>query len=133
MPPMERMDREWWKGSDISGLFVQVLAERLPPPAIRALENHPVAEMLEEVFEAQTDWSYERKVLRLTEKLRDGIDRGDFGPLVVPNTLGADGLPILTPAGHIANVFRTIYTPEFLDQFDEEGELLPLDPDPEGS
>jgi hypothetical protein len=108
-----------------------IMLDRLPPPAQQAILDHALGEVIVDVLDQQMSWTYERKILRLTEQLKDAIQNGGFGPLTVPNTLDENGLPIQTPAGGIAQAFKDIYTPEFLDLFDEEGNLL-ADPPSEG-
>lgn len=60
----------------------------------------------------------ERKTSRLTEKLKDSIEIGAFGPM-----FEADGTTH-TQAGEIWKAFDAIYSVAFLAQFDEEGQLL---------
>jgi hypothetical protein len=76
----------------------------------------------------------ERKLARLTEKLKDAIEAGKFGPLFVDD----EGNPIpteivndpeapgvnATQAYRIWRAFRNIYSLSVLDQVDEEGELV---------
>lgn len=54
----------------------------------------------------------ERKIARLTEILKDGIETGKFGA-IVPGSQGDD----------ILQAFKDIYTLEILDAVDEEGNL----------
>lgn len=54
----------------------------------------------------------ERKLSRLTEMLKDSIQAGRFGP-IVPGSQADD----------ILQTFKQIYTREFLDTIDEEGNL----------
>jgi hypothetical protein len=105
-------------------MVMAVMLDRLPPPAQQAILDNGLGEVIVDILDQQMSWTYERKVLRLTERLRDMIQRGEFGPLSVPNTLDENGMPIPTPAGGIAMALADIYTPEFLDMFDEEGNLL---------
>lgn len=76
----------------------------------------------------------ERKLARLTEKLKDAIEAEQFGPLFVDddgnpipketvNDLTAPGVNA-TQAYQIWRAFRNIYSLDVLDNVDEEGELL---------
>jgi hypothetical protein len=112
-------------------LGTALLEDERVPQAMKdkALEHKDVT--LDVLADAIEDFglSYEFKILRLMEKLYwDMIRQGQFGPLFVPNTVDVNGQRILTPVGEIKQLMDDIYTPEFLDQFDEEGE--PLDQDP---
>ena len=60
----------------------------------------------------------ERKTSRLTEKLKDSLEIGAFGPV-----FEADGTT-RTKVGEIYEAFDQIYNLAFLAQFDEEGELI---------
>lgn len=55
-----------------------------------------------------TGYTLEFKIARLCEKLRDAIDAGN-----------------ITTFNEVRDSIKEIYTLSFLDQFDEEGELLP--------
>ncbi len=59
----------------------------------------------------------ERKISRLTEKLKDAMELGAFGPL-----FDADGTT-RTPLGEAFFAFKDIYAEAFLAQFNEEGDL----------
>lgn len=76
----------------------------------------------------------ERKLARLTEKLKDAIEAENFGPLFVDdegnpipketvNDLNAPGVNA-TQAYQIWRAFKNIYSLDVLDNVDEEGELL---------
>lgn len=96
--------------------------ERVPQPLKdRMLEHRQVALDVMEDAIMGFGLSYEFRILRLTEQLKDAIKSGAFGPLVVPNTVDQQGQPIFTPVGEIAMLFKDIYSPEFLELFDEEG------------
>jgi hypothetical protein len=101
---------------------------RVPPAAREHMEKIGTIDAMEQAIK-DFGLSYEFKILRLMEKLYwDMIRQGQFGPLYVPNSVDVNGQRILTPVGEIKQLMDDIYTPEFLDQFDEEGE--PLDQDP---
>ena len=61
----------------------------------------------------------ERKISRLTEKLKDAMEAGSFGDLFEP-----DGTT-RTLVGVVFEAFQDVYNTDFLALFDEEGELLP--------
>lgn len=119
--------REWWTARQIAVRLGQALLDddRIPQDMKdKVLANQAVAlDVLEDAFQS-IGYHWEHKVLRLTEKLKDSIDNGAFGPLTVPNSVGTDGQKIRTPVGEIALMFRDIYTREFLELFDEEGNML---------
>lgn len=85
--------------------------------------------------EALENLSLEFKILRLTERLKDKIEAGGFGPLFV-DTEGNDYTGQIrdtndppfgveaTQAYHIWRAFKDIYTLSLLEQFDEEGNLI---------
>jgi hypothetical protein len=92
----------------------------------KALEHKAVT--LDVLADAIEDFglSYEFKILRLIEKLYwNGIRQGVFGPIYIPNSVDAEGKRIPTPVGQIKLLMDDIFDPEFLAQFDEEGEPLP--------
>lgn len=125
----DRIGREWMSSREIARRLGKALLEdeRIPQPVKdRLLEHKDVAlDVMADAVEAS--WlHYEFKILRLTEFVAMAIREGQFGPNVVPNTVDVNGERILTPVGEINELFRDIYDPDFLDQFDEEGN--PIDP-----
>ena len=113
--------RAWLTSRAIADRITDLLRERFG--TIQGLNRGNVQRVVKEAFEA-TEYTQEFKVLRLSEQVVMAINAGAFGPLTIPNTVNVDGEKILTPVGEIWSLFRDIYSPEFLDQFDEEGEPL---------
>lgn len=79
--------------------------------------------------------SLEFKILRLTEKLKDSIEAGRFGPLFVDaegnkytgQITNPNDLPLgvsATQAYEIWRAFKDIYTLSVLELYDEEGNLI---------
>ena len=116
--------REWMTSNAISDRITDLLRERYG--TIRGLNRGNIHQVVKEAFES-TDYTQEFKVLRLIEQVVEAINRGAFGPLTIPNSVNVDGEKILTPVGEVWSLFRDIYTVEFLNQFDEEGN--PLEPE----
>lgn len=120
----DRIGREWMTSREIARRLGKALIEdeRVPQGLKdKALEHRVVAlDVMEDAVKAAF-LHYEFKILRLTEFLYMAIREGQFGPLSVPNSVGVDGLPILTPVGEINEMFRQIYDFDFLEGFDEEG------------
>lgn len=100
--------------------------ERVPQELKDYLLAHKqvALDVMEDAF-VELNFGMELKILRLTEKLKDAVLGGEFGPITVPNTVDVNGQQILTPVGEIGEIFRDIYLMEFLDLHDEEGNLLP--------
>ena len=71
-----------------------------------------------------TGYGVEFKILRLTEKIRTAINAGVFGPLTIPNTVDVEGNPIRTPVGEIAALFDDVYSEDFLNNVDDNGNPL---------
>lgn len=108
----------------------------LADPTVAALTNAQKIAVRDRLFEFYRGQGFviERKLARLTEKLKDAIEQEKFGPLFVDD----DGNPIPrqtvtdpdapgvnpTSAWRIWRAFRNIYTLSVLDQVDEEGDLL---------
>lgn len=126
------LGREWMTSAEIARRLGKALMEdERVPQALkdRALEHKDIAlQVMADAVDAAY-LTHEFKILRLTERVAMAIREGQFGPLAIPNSVH-DGLPILTPVGEINSLFRDIYDFDFLEQFDEEGNLL--DPDPTG-
>ena len=123
----DQFGREWMTTEEWARRLGKALLEdeRMPQQARDYLLQHK-AVALQVLQDAMVHaWlGYEFKILRLTEKVKGAIAMGAFGPLVIPNTVDVEGLPIQTPVGEIHQLFRDIYDPDFLDQFDEDGEPL---------
>ena len=115
--------RGWLTSHAIADRITDLLRERYG--TIQGLNRGNVQQVVKEAYEA-TGYTQEFKILRLIEKVKNAIDGGAFGPITIPNTVH-EGEKVLTPVGEIAMLLRDIYTPEFLEQFDEEGEPLPLE------
>ncbi|MHC4702674.1 MAG: hypothetical protein ACYTFQ_19095 [Planctomycetota bacterium] len=116
--------REWLSPRAIITLQLEQI-ER-DHPNMTAQQRESLRESLEEGFRL-TNYHQEFKIARLVEKVKEAIFHKNFGPLQVPNTVDVNGLPINTPVGEIAYLLADIYSEGFLDQFDDDGELLPLD------
>ena len=116
---MPAPERAWLTSDSIADIITDLLRERFGE--VQGMNRGQVQRVVREAYEA-TGYTYEFKILRLLEKVKDAIIAGAFGPLAIPNTLNADGEKILTPVGEIATLLRDCYTPEVLDQFDEDGE-----------
>ena len=119
MPEPE--EAAWLTSHAIADRITDLLRERYG--TIQGLNRGNVQKVVREAYEA-TGYTREFKILRLVEKVKNAIDGGAFGPLTIPNTVNVGGEKIRTPVGEIASLLRDVYTPEFLDQFDEEGEPL---------
>lgn len=119
--------REWASRRRIAVRLGTTLVndERLPVELRQYLLDHRAAALniLEEAID-DFNLSYEFKILRLVEKVKDAIESGVFGPLTIPNTVDENGEKIKTPVGEIGFLLKDCYTPEFLDQFDEDGNPL---------
>lgn len=99
------------------------------PPAIRARVKEEIAG-----YYSGLGHTIERKLSRLTEKLKDAIEAERFGPLFVDDagnpidktTVTDPTAPGVNPtqAYQIWRAFRDIYSKDVLDSVDEEGELL---------
>jgi hypothetical protein len=113
--------REWLSSTVISDRITDWLRENYG--TIRGLNRGNLHRVVKEAFDS-TNYQNELKINRLTEKVVTAINHAAFGPLTIPNTVDVNGEKILTPVGEIWALFRDIYTPEFLDQFDEEGNLI---------
>ena len=113
--------REWLTSQIIADRITDALQERFG--TIRGLNRGNVRKAVREAYE-RTGYTQEFKILRLLEKIKNAIDAAAFGPLTVPDTVDMDGEKVLTPVGEIWTLLRDVYTPEFLDQFDEEGEPI---------
>lgn len=103
--------RSWLTSDEIATKLGQAMIDdpRLPDQ-LRTflLDNKAVAkDVLKDSF-LTTGIGLEFKIARLCEKLRDAIDAGN-----------------ITTFDEVRTSIKDIYTLTFLDQFDEEGELLP--------
>ncbi len=120
--------REWIQPSTMATRLGQALIadERLPEQLRMYLIEHRTMalEILRDTFGA-AGFKHELTLLRLVEKIKDAIARLAFGPLYIPNTVDVEGLPIPTPVGQIYEALRDCYDWDFLDLFDEDGNLLP--------
>lgn len=116
--------REWLSSDQIAARMMDKLNAELPAGVKKALDKHPVIQMLKDAY-ISTEYTYEFKILRLVEKVKNAMGEGTFGPLVIPNSVDVNGEQIPTPVGVVYFMLKDIYTPEFLDMFDEEGNLLP--------
>lgn len=120
--------REWFSSEKIAQIQMDRIADRLPPLSAPVLEE--IKARLQASFSGL--YGIEFKIGRLTEKLKDAIEAEAFGPLFVD----ADGNRVppsaYNPAVHsetqayqIWRAFKDIYTQSILDQYDEDGNLLP--------
>lgn len=128
MPTTTPDGRSWWTSRRIvARLGAAMLEDERVPQELKdyLLAHKQVAlDVMEDAF-VELNFGMELKILRLTEKLKDAVLGGEFGPITVPNTVDVNGQQILTPVGEIGEIFRDIYLMEFLDLHDEEGNLLP--------
>lgn len=115
--------REWLTSDKIADFVMEGMDRNLPPQAMAGQDRAAMKAAVVAGFQG-TNYHYEFKILRLIEKVKDAIWGGAFGPLTIPNTVDAEGMKIPTPVGEVAMLLRDCYTPEFLDQFDEEGNPL---------
>lgn len=117
--------REWFNSDKIAQRMIDKLGNEVPQGRaafIRAL--------LTDAFSGL--YGIEFKILRLTEKLKDSIEQGAFGPLfvdaggnpVAPQNYDPDAGHQTTQAYEIWRAFKDIYTLNVLEQFDEDGNLL---------
>ena len=124
--------REWWTPTQMAERIAKNVGadERLPTATRQRIETdkEPFVEVVRDAI-GDSGFRYELTLLRLVEQIKDAIGTVAFGPLVVPNTVDVEGLPIPTPVGEVYSVLNDCYTPEFLDQFDEEGNPLPIEPE----
>lgn len=118
--------REWLRPRDIiKSQIDEVVADH---PNITRNQMESLRDSLVNGLRRVQMYEYEFKVLRLTERVVDAIEAGQFGPIYIPNTV-VEGQQVPTPVGEIALLFRDIYDQEFLDLFDENGNVLEsLDP-----
>lgn len=131
MPEGTPTQRRWPTKREVAEKMRARLVEVVPGNILNRIGDHPqIDAILEDCYEVM-GYDVERKISRLTERLKDAIFAGAFGPLVIPNTVDVNGNQIPTPVGEIAMAFRDIYTEDFLALFDEEGNLL--DPDAGGA
>lgn len=117
--------REWLSSKAIADNLMERIKDDVPQGRIAALKM-----LLEDGFSGM--YGIEFKILRLTEKLKDAIEAGNFGPLFVD----AEGNPVRpqdydparghqhTQAYDIWRAFRDIYTMDVLENVDEDGNLL---------
>lgn len=103
--------REWLTSAQMAEKAVEHLERdgALPVPA--ALRDR-IRDAIRRGF-VSTNYTQEFKILRLVEILKDAVGRGEFGPLD-PGT----------PLAEVHQAFQNIFTQSFLDQFDEEGNLI---------
>lgn len=103
--------RSWLTSDQIATQLGQAMINdpRIPEQMRTYLLAHKAVakDVLKDAFVA-TEIGLEFKVARLCEKLRDAIDAGN-----------------ITTFDEVRDSIKEIYTLSFLDQFDEEGELLP--------
>ena len=119
--------REWFTPTFMAEHIAKNIGtnERLPTAVRERIASNRevfVKAVAEAIFDS--DLRYELTLLRLVEKIKDSIGLLAFGALAIPNSVDQKGQPILTPVGEIHSLLRDIYTPEFLDMFDEEGNPL---------
>lgn len=121
--------REWLTSRQIAARLGKALLEdeRIPQELREYLLAHKAValDVMEDAF-VSTGYTQEFKILRLMEMVVMAVNRLEFGPLFIPNTVDVNGDKIPTPVGQLWALFRDIYTLEFLEQFDEEGN--PLEP-----
>lgn len=110
--------REWVRPIDIVKLQINAVREAHPNVTRAQLEN--LAEALAQGVR-DAGLGREFKVLRLTERLKDALEAGFYGPRYEPNTVDVNGDRIITPIGQVYEDFRRIYSMDFLDQHDEDG------------
>ena len=124
--------RQWWTPTQMAERVAHTArADGRLTTAMQQLIRQDEEAFVEVVRDAigNSGFRYELTLLRLVEQIKDAIGILAFGPLVVPNTVDVEGLPIKTPVGEIHAMLEDCYTPEFLDQFDEEGNPLPIEPE----
>lgn len=103
----------------------------------RGIDHIPqVQEALDQLHDLFSGGGFliERKLARLTERLKDAIEQERFGPLFVddegnrlnPATVNDPDAPGVnaTQAYNIWRAFRDIYSMDVLNSVDEEGDLL---------
>ena len=117
--------REWLTPREIIRMQVETIHDQHPNISRAQMES--LRDSLEDGFR-RTGYQQEFKTARLVEKVKDAAMSGSFGPLTIPNTVHL-GQPILTPVGEIAGALNDIYMEGFLDLFDDEGNILPQDPE----
>lgn len=110
--------REWLRPIDIVKLQIEAV-ESVHPNVPRGDLESLSAALAQGIRNAGLGMEF--KVLRLTERLKDALEAGHYGPLTVPNTVDREGNPIPTPLGLVNADFRRIYSVSFLDEHDEEG------------
>lgn len=134
MPPTD--GRVWITPTGIAREIAKGIGtdDRLPKGMRDGIRNNK-AEFVDVVGDAirNTHLRYELTRSRLMEKIKDSLGLMAFGALVISNAVDTNGQPIKTPVGEIYALLKDIYTPEFLDMFDEEGDLLPEPQPPAGS
>lgn len=103
--------RAWLTSDQIATKLGQAMLDdtRLPDGLRTTLLNNKAVakDILKDAFIA-TGYTTEFKIARLCEKLRDAIDAGT-----------------ITTFDEVRDTIKDIYTLSFLNQFTEEGELLP--------
>ena len=119
MPASE--GRAWLTSKAIADRIVDRLSADFGE--IRGMNRGSVQRAVREAYEA-TGYTQEFKILRLVEKVKDAMYLGVFGPLYIPNTVDQEGERLPTPVGVVAKLLKDVYTPEFLDTVDEEGEVI---------
>lgn len=102
--------RSWLTSDAIATKLGQAMIDdpRLPEQLRTFLLDHKAVakSVLKDAF-VETEIGLEFKIARLCEKLRDAIDAGN-----------------ITTFDEVRDSIKDIYTLAFLNQFDEEGELL---------
>jgi len=103
--------RSWLTSDEIALRLGQAMINdpRVPVAVQDYLRNNQVValDILKQSF-VTTGYTLEFKIARLCEKVRDALDAGT-----------------ITTFEEVRDSIKDIYTITFLDQFDEDGELLP--------
>lgn len=108
--------RRWPTAAQMAGkMMVRVKADN---PLVRDTALGTAVEASIEAWFDAGGHTIERKLARLTEKLKDQIELGAFGPL-----MEASGV-VRTPVGDVFKAFQDIYEINFLALFDEEGDRV---------
>ena len=107
--------REWIASSALAQILKDCIEAEYPQ--IKNLNiSVELQQSIEDCFVTQIGLGQERKISRLNEALKDAVARQDYGPLS-----DAEGL---TDLGTVYQDWSLIYTQAFLDNFDEEGNLI---------
>jgi hypothetical protein len=119
--------RKWLNSDEISGRICDTLEKEHPT---LATSRANLIERFKDAFSGM--YGIEFKILRLTEKLKDAIEAGQFGPLftdengnpVAAQQYDASKGHLTTQAYEIWRAFKDIYTMDVLNAVDEDGNLL---------